>query len=49
MTNQYEPPEVIEIGKAENVVLDSKRISFMVDNLGVALFDDGLTLDDFDE
>ena len=49
MTNRYEPPEVIEIGKAENVIVDSKCLAMWVDNLGVVFCYEGMTLDDFDE
>ena len=49
MTNSYESPEVIGIGKAQDVILDQKRISPQVDSFGVVFFRNGLTLDDFDE
>ena len=49
MTNNYEKPDVIELGKAQNNILSQKLIDTETDNLGVAMSTDAPTLDDFDE
>ena len=49
MTNRYEPPEVIGIGKAQDVILDQKCIALYVDNIGIVFMYNGETMDDFDE
>jgi hypothetical protein len=33
MTNEYEVPAVIELGKAEDIVLGEKRVEEVVDSL----------------
>ncbi len=33
MTNEYEVPVVIELGKAEDIVLGEKRVEDVVDSL----------------
>ena len=49
MTNNYERPEIIELGQAHNEILSQKELDFETDNLGVAMRTDAPTLDDFDE
>jgi hypothetical protein len=49
MTNNYERPEAIELGKAHNEILSQKELEVQTDNLGVAMRTDAPTLDDFDE
>lgn len=49
MSNNYERPEVIELGKAHNEILSQKELDFQVDNWGVENRTDHPILDDFDE
>ncbi len=49
MTNNYEKPEVIELGKAQDEILSQKELDVQTDNFGVAMRTDAPTLDDFDE
>ena len=49
MSNNYERPEVIELGKARNEILSQKGIDTRTDNWGVENRTDALELDDFDE
>lgn len=49
MSNNYERPEVIELGKARNEILSQKALDIQVDNFGVENRTDALDLDDFDE
>ncbi len=49
MTNNYEKPEVAEVGKAQNEILSQKELDTPTDNFGVAMRTDAPSLDDFDE
>lgn len=48
MTNCYEAPEFIELGKAQSVILDQKQSANRPDSFGV-LATEAPTIDDFDE
>lgn len=47
--NNYEKPEAVELGKAQNEILSQKELDLQTDNLSVAMRTDAPTLDDFDE
>ena len=47
MTDCYEAPQVIELGKAEDVILDQKQPGSM--DAFVPFATDAVTIDDFDE
>jgi hypothetical protein len=47
--NNYERPEVIELGEAHNEILSQKQLDVITDNLGVPMRTNAPTLDDFDE
>lgn len=48
--NNYEAPEALKLGKAQDVILDQKGIDPQpMDNLGVPFRTDAETIDDFDE
>lgn len=49
MTNHYEAPEVRDIGKAGNLILQTKDIGLITDSFCVPFLTDGDTFDDFDE
>ena len=49
MTNNYEKPEVIELGKARDEILSQKELDVQTDSFGVAMRTEAPTLDDFDE
>ncbi|MBA3355364.1 MAG: hypothetical protein H0U18_05365 [Pyrinomonadaceae bacterium] len=49
MTNRYESPEVLKLGKAQDVILDQKQPGMIVDNLGIPWSYDAPSIDDFDE
>ena len=49
MTNNYEAPQAIDIGKAQELILDFKYIAWWVDNLGVILYSDSWTFEDYEE
>ena len=49
MDNRYEAPEVLKLGKAQNVIVDQKVPAPTMENLGVPFMTDSPTLDDFDE
>lgn len=48
--NNYEAPEALKLGKAQDVILDQKQPdSQIMDNLGVPFATDAVSVDDFDE
>ena len=47
--NNYEAPEALKLGKAQDVILDQKQVDSRMDNFGVPFATDALTVDDFDE
>jgi len=49
MTDRYEAAELIDIGKAEDLIQDQKQAGTEIDNLGVPWGLWAETLDDFDE
>lgn len=50
MRNHYEAPEVIELNKAQDAILNQKIVEpNHVDNFGVANYADADNFDDFDE
>ena len=49
MSNNYERPEVIELGQARNEILSQKERDTQVDNWGLEDRRDHLDIDDFDE
>lgn len=49
MSNNYERPEVIELGKARNEILSQKEVDTQTDNWNVENRADHLEFDDFDE
>ena len=48
MTNCYQAPQFIELGKAEDFILDQKQPGSM-DTMMVPFAMDAVTIDDFDE
>ena len=48
MTNHYEAPELVELGKAQAVILDQKQPASQLDSFEV-LGTQVPTIDDFDE
>ena len=48
MTNTYEAPELIELGKAQAVILDQKQSDTQPDSL-LVIGTEAPTIDDFDE
>ena len=49
MTNNYEKPEAVELGKAQNEIMSQKEVDLQADSLGVPMRTEAPTLDDFDE
>lgn len=49
MDNRYEAPEVLKLGKAQNVIADQKVPAPTIENLGVPFMTDYESVDDFDE
>lgn len=50
MDNRYESPQVLKLGKAQDVILDQKHAwPQWIDNLGSHFCSDAPTFDDFDE
>lgn len=47
--NNYDMPEIIELGLAHELILDQKRDFVRTDNLEVPLSTDADSIDDFDE
>jgi len=48
--NNYEAPEALKLGKAQDVILDQKHPdSQVMDNLGYPFATDAESIDDFDE
>ena len=48
--NNYEAPEALKLGKAQDVILDQKAPDTQImDNLGYPSRTDGDSIDDFDE
>jgi hypothetical protein len=47
--NNYDVPEIIELGVAHELILDQKLDFVRTDNLNVPLSTDAETIDDFDE
>lgn len=48
--NNYEAPEALKLGKAQDVILDQKRPDVQpMDNFGVPFATDEESVDDFDE
>ena len=48
--NNYEAPEALKLGKAQDVILDLKQPSTQeMDNLGYPWSADAVRVDDFDE
>jgi len=49
MCNPYEAARIIEVGRAQDVLLDFKVLMWWIDNLGVAFASDQELTDDFEE
>ena len=49
MTNRYEAPEVLKLGRAQDVILDQKQPDVIVDWLNHPYCSEAPTIDDFDE
>lgn len=49
MCNPYEAARIIEVGRAQDVLLDFKFLLWWVDNLGVVFASDQDMSDDFEE
>jgi hypothetical protein len=47
--NNYDVPEIIELGTAHKLILDQKRFEPRTDNLGELFSTDADSVDDFDE
>lgn len=47
--NNYDVPEIIEIGTAHNLILEQKQPAEQTDNLSVPFATDAVRIDDFDE
>jgi hypothetical protein len=49
MCNPYEAARIIEVGRAQDLLLDYKFLMWWVDNLGVIFANDTDLYDDFEE
>lgn len=49
MCNPYEAARIIEVGRAQDVLLDYKILLWWIDNLGVVFASDQDLTDDFEE
>lgn len=49
MCKHYEAARIIEVGRAQDVLLDYKFLMWWVDNLGVVFANDTDLYDDFEE
>ena len=47
--NNYDVPEIIELGTAQKLILDQKQLSPLTDSLGVPFSTEPDSADDFDE
>jgi hypothetical protein len=47
--NNYEAPEALKLGKAQDVILDQKTTDVAMDNFGVPFSTIAESIDDFDE
>ena len=47
--NNYDVPEIIEIGTAHKLILEQKQSAEQTDNLSVPFATDAIRIDDFDE